>query len=116
MFDEVKYLTYLNDKEFMECGVADILKHKNEYHSFSNAECAKATYDYLLLRCPDAMFFECCGDQFICATKKAAAMLHSTLDKSRNRLVADLSDITNAIKNIESSRLNNERSKKICRK
>lgn len=105
MFDEVKYLTYLNDKEFMECNVADILECKYEYHSFSNAEAAKATYNYLLSRCPDAMFFECCGGQFICATKKAAAMLHSKLDERRNSLVADLSDITNAIKSIESSRV-----------
>lgn len=103
MFDETKYNAYLKDVEGMEYDVADILKHKNEYHSFCNAECAKATYDYLLSRCPDALFFECCGMQFICATKKAATKLHIKLNERRNKIITELSDTTDTIKNIEKS-------------
>lgn len=103
MFDETKYNAYLKDVEFMECNVADILKNKNDYHSFHNAECAKATYDYLLLRCPDALFFECCFGQYICTTKKAATKLHIKLNEIRNQIIAELSDTTDAIKSIEKS-------------
>lgn len=91
------------DIEVAKCNTADILKYKNDYHTFNNAECAKATYDYLLLQCPDALFFECCGSQFICATEKATAKLYSKLNERRDNIISELSETNEAIKRLEKS-------------
>lgn len=101
MIDKTKYNEYLNDKELMRANISEILKHKNDYYSFANAEFAKATYDYLLPRYPEALFFVYDDAQYICATKKAVAKLHHKFSKRRNILIAELLDINNMINNIE---------------